>query len=175
VNIENPALVTWSVLIILALIFLQGIGLGLALFFLEKQISSVQKHATRLGNSVSQLLHRTDRLLVQAESLHRNLPSSFQKVSSSLRWFNWKMAEVDGFAAKNMSLVSDQLTRVSDRSDQLLSGFGAATYKIHRAVINPARHFSAALSAIQESILWFFTRGHEEDRDQAHPDEQNFI
>ena len=174
-NIENPALVTWSVLIILTLIFLQGIGLALALFFLGKQISSVQDQATRLGGSISRLLDQTDRLLVQAESINENLPSNLKTFCSSLQWFNSKIDEVDGFAAQNMILASHQLDKLSDRSDRVLSGFGAATHQIHRAIINPARHFSAALSAIQESIFWIFTRGREEGRELAHPDEQSFI
>ena len=174
-SFEDPALVTWSVLIILALIFLQGIGLGLALFFLGKRISSMQNQATRLGGSISRLLDQSDRLLVQAESLHQNIPGSMQKVSSSLRWFNSKMEEIDELAVRNLDVAANQLQRVSERSDQVLSGFGATTHKIHRAIIDPAHYISAALSAIQESVLWVFTRARPKDREQVHPDEQIFI
>jgi len=171
---ESSSLLTTSVIVILSLVTLQGLVLVVTILALGKKIASLQEHTGKLGTQVNDLLDQGDRLLAQAETLSAKVPNQLEKVANWLKWTTEKIDEVDHYAEQNLQGLRSQVEGISQKSDDLLSGFSVATFRIHRAVINPTRHIAAALSAIQESVVWYFARGKKEP-EPTYPDEQIFI
>lgn len=174
-TVADPNLVTWLVLILLVLVFLQGIAIAVGVLVLGQKLAALKGRTGQYAEQLGRLLGQLDQLLEQAERVHEQLPGQLEKVNKSLRWANQRIGEVDHYAEKNLALLSGQLGKFNEKADRVLSGFGLATYRIQTAIINPTRHIAAVLSAIQESVVWLLTRGRREKDELTYSDEQNFI
>ena len=174
-TVENPDTVFWLVMAILAMILVQSIAFAIAVFYFNKGLGNLQLQTRRLVHQLTQLMSTLQFWLEKTRPLRERIPGWQEELSRAFKALNRSFKELDEHSVRGMGVARTRLKEGRDRSDEILARLAQTTFRVHRAVLDPAHHFSAWVAGVRAGFAEFFAKREKETVKPSPPGPQSFI
>ncbi len=169
---EYSNLTTAMVVILAALVLVQSVVIAVVVLMISRRVSQLNRETGKYFGQVKRTLEGAEQALAKALELQTELPVWEERVGRAMKAIVDNSREIDDYATKAVRAARSKVAAGADRSDQLLTSFSRASYRVHEAVLRPANRISAAISAIQATLAQLFPRSGPMQPGNHPPDKQ---
>lgn len=173
-NDASP-LTVYSVLILAGIVVVQTIFLVAANLLLRRRLIDVEPKLVQASSRATMALEQSRELLERLASLQEKLPVWQENVSRWTDRVNTALVEMDEHAKHWLQAARDQSQRADRKTDWLVLRFSEKAAEVQESVSSPARHVSAAVTALKAAVSRYFASRNENTPYDFHPDQDDFI
>ena len=172
---QNPELVALCVIIMAGLVLFQAIVYLIFSLIFSRNLKKLRTHVPLFARRVEDTLKLTSGILTQIQSLARGIAVAQEKLSLELTRIGSAIQQVDRTTQHTMAVLRDNLSPVSGQVDKVLSQLSRQTFRVHRAILEPALEISAVMRAILATLTGLLSASNRSRSRDSASDEEIFI
>ncbi len=172
---QNPELVAICVIAMAGLVIFQAIVYLIFSLMFSSNLKKLRQQVPLVVRRVEHTLRLTSGILTQIQSASRGLAVAQERLSLELGRIGSAIQQADGTTQQALAVLRDNLAPVSRQVDRVLSQLSRQTFRVHRAILEPALEVSAVMRAVLATLTRLLSTSDRVRSRDATPDEEIFI
>ena len=172
---QNPELVALCVITMAALVIFQAIVYLIFSLTFSRNLKKLREQVPLVARRVEDALKLTSGILTQIQSVARGVTVAQERLSLELTRIGSAIQQADRTAQQALAVLRDSLSPVSGQVDRVLSQLSRQTFRVHRAILEPALEVSAVMRAVLATLTRLLSAPNRGRSMDAAPDEEIFI
>ncbi len=172
---QNSELMVVCVMAMAGLVIFQALIYLIFSLTLSRNLKKLREQVPLVARRVEDTLKLASGILTQIQSVSRGVTMAQERLSLELGRMTSAIQQVDLTTQQALAFLRDNLAPVSSQVDRVLSQLSRQTFRVHRAILEPALEVSAVMRAVLATLtrlLSTLDRGRSRD---ATAEEEIFI
>ncbi len=174
-NGENPQLVAFCVITMAAIVIFQAIVYLIFSLTFSRNLKKLREQVPLVARRVEDALQLTSGILTQIQSVARGVTAAQERLSLELTRIGSAIQQADRTTQQALAVLRDNLSPVSGQVDRVLSQLSRQTFRVHRAILEPALEVSAVMRAVLAALSRLLSTPNRGRSMDASSDEEIFI
>lgn len=174
-SFNDPQLASILVLVMGAFVLLETLFVIVALHQIQRRLRKAEAAVDTLLDRTFRTLQSSRTRLEQLEKIGEKFPELQDKMEGFLEDFLQAAHWADEAAEKQVRRLRLQLEASNKRCGIWLSQFSRQTYRVQKAIRDPARQVSAVIRGVLAGIRCYFSNGRSKPETAPLPDREIFI
>ena len=172
---QNPELVALCVIIMAGLVLFQAIVYFIFSLTFSRNLKKLREYVPLVARRVEDALKLTSGILTQIQSLARGVAVAQESLSLELTRIGSAIQQVDRTTQHTIAVLRDNLSPISGQVDKVLSQLSRQTFRVHRAILEPALEVSAVMRAVLATLTGLLSASSRGRSMESAPDDEIFI
>ncbi len=172
---RNPELVAICVIAMAGLVIFQAVVYLIFSLVFSRNLKKLREQVPLVARRIEDTLKLTSGILTQIQSVARGVAVAQEKFSLELSRISSAIQQADHTTQQALAILRNNLTPVSSQVDRVLSQLSRQTFRVHRAILEPALEVSAVMRAVLATLTRLLSTPVRGRSRAVTPDEESFI
>ena len=145
---QNPELVALCVIAMAGLVIFQAIVYLIFSLTFSRNLKKLREQVPLVARRIEDAMKLASGILTQIQSMSRGVTVVHDRLSLELSRVGSAIQEADRTTQQTLAILRKNLSPVSGQVDKVLSQLSRQTFRVHRAILEPALEVSAVMRAV---------------------------